>query len=218
MRPAEMTLNEARTWIAGTEPPAQRASAQRLLEEALALPQRPLDQRDAAFDRIRSLDSAAPDYGLRSFGASMLETIGESVSDPVLRASMLDQALEHAVRYASGASSGGEGTARSRHVHEIEARLHLPAASVVPAVRFKAPDVDATADAPRVARVRTSRATALTLIVLGALGSVLGAVSLLFVLAGGQGSSGGDFFDALILLAVPPAMLVIGIRLWLRGR
>lgn len=213
-----MTLDEARTWIAGTESPAQRASAQQLLDEALALPQRPLDQRDAAFDRIRSLDSAAPDYGLRSFGASMLETIGESVSDSVLRASMLDQALEHAIRYASGASSGGEGTARSRHVHEIEARLHPPAATVVPVARVEAYDANVTVDAPRVARPRASGATALTLIVLGGLGSVLGAVSLLFVLAGGQGSSGGDFFDALILFAVPPAMLVFGIRLWLRGR
>jgi hypothetical protein len=212
-----MTLDEARTWIAGTESPAQRASAQQLLDEALALPQRPLDQRDAAFDRIRSLDSAAPDYGLRSFGASILETIGESVSDPVLRASMLGQALEHAIRYASGASSGGEGTARSRHVHEIEARLHPIAATVVPVPRVEAYDVNATVDAPRVALPRASRATAVTLIVLGGLGSVLGAVSLLFVLAGGQGSSGGDFFDALILFAVPPAMLVIGIHLWLRG-
>jgi hypothetical protein len=213
-----MTLDEARTWIGGTESPAQRASAQQLLDEALALPQRPLDQRDAAFDRIRSLDSAAPDYGLRSFGASILETIGESVSDPVLRASMLGQALAHAIRYASGASSGGEGTARSRHVHEIEARLHPPAATVVHAARVEADDAHVTVDAPRAARPRASRATALTLIVLGGLGSVLGAVSLLFVLAGGQGSSGGDFFDALILFAVPPAMLVIGIHLWLRGR
>ena len=213
-----MTLDEARTWIAGTEPPAQRASAQQLLDEVLALPQQPLAQRNAAFDRIRSLDSAAPDYGLRSFGASMLQTIGESVSDPVLRASMLEQALEHAIRYASCASSGGEGTARSRHVHEIEARLHPPAATVVPAARVEADDAHVTVDTPREARPRASRATALTLIVLGGLGSLLGAVSLLFVLAGGQGSSGGDFFDALILFAAPPAMLVIGIRLWLRGR
>ena len=212
-----MTLDEARAWIAGTESPAQRASAQQLLDEALALPQRPPDQRDAAFERIRRLDSAAPDYALRSFGASMLETIGESVQDPVLRASMLDQALEHAVRYASGATSGGEGTARSRHVHEIEARLHPSAAPVVPADRVEA-DAPVTVDAPRVARSRASRATALTLMVLGGLGSVLSGVSMLFVLAGGQGSSGGDFLDALILFAVPPAMLVIGIRLWLRGR
>ena len=169
-----MTLDEARTWIAGTESSAQRASAQQLLDEALALPQRPLDQRDAAFERIRRLDADAPDYALRSFGASMLETIGESVHDPVLRASMLDQALEHAIRYASSATSGGEGTARSRHVHEIEARLHPPAATVVPAARVEA-DASVTVDAPRVAPSPASRATALTMIVLGGLGSVGGA-------------------------------------------
>jgi hypothetical protein len=212
-----MTLDEARTWIAGTESPAQRASAQQLLDEALALPQRPPDQRDAAFERIHRIDAAAPDYALRSFGASMLETIGESVDDPVLRALMLEQALEHAIRYASGATSGGEGTARSRHVHEIEARLHPSAATAVPAARVEA-DAPVTVDAPRAARSRPSRTTALTMIVFGGLGSVLSGVSMLFVLAGGQGSSGGDFIDALILFAVPPAILVIGIRLWLRGR
>jgi hypothetical protein len=205
-----MTLDEARTWIAGTESPVQRASAQQLLDEALALPQRAPDQRDAAFERIHRLDMAAPDYALRSFGASMLETIGESVHNPVLRALMLEQALEHAIRYASSATSGGEGTARSRHVHELEARLRPSAATVVPAATVEADDP--------VARVAPSRATALTMIVLGGVGSVLSVVSALFVLAGGQGSSGGDFFDALILFAVPPAMLVIGIRLWLRGR
>jgi hypothetical protein len=45
---------------------------------------------------------------------------------------MLGEALEHAIRYASGATSGGEGTARSRHVHEIEARLHPSAMAVAP--------------------------------------------------------------------------------------
>lgn len=212
-----MTLDEARTWIAGTESPVQRASAQQLLDEALALPQRPPDQRDAAFELIHRLDMAAPDYALQSFGASLLETIGESVPDPVLRALILEQALEHAIRYASCATSGGEGTARSQHVHEIEARLRPPAATVVPAARVEA-DAPVTLDAPPVAPSRPSRATALTMIVLGGLGSVVSAVSMLFVLAGGQGSSGGGFFDALILFAVPPAMLVIGIRLWLRGR
>jgi hypothetical protein len=209
-----MTIDEARTWIAGTESPVQRASAQQLLDEALALPQRAPDQRDAAFERIHRLDMAVPDYALRSFGASILETIGESVHDPVLRALMLEQALEHAIRYASSATSGGEGTARSRHVHEIEARLRPSAATVVPAATVEAGDPVARA-APRVA---PSRATALTMIALGGVGSVLSVVSALFVLAGGQGSSGGDFFDALILFAVPPAMLAIGIRLWLRGR
>jgi hypothetical protein len=38
-----MTLDEARTWIAGTESPTQRGSAQQLLDEALALLQRPPD-------------------------------------------------------------------------------------------------------------------------------------------------------------------------------
>jgi hypothetical protein len=142
----------------------------------------------------------------------MLEAV-----NPALRALMLGEALEHAIRYASGATSGGEGTARWRYVHEIEARLHPSAMTVAPADRVEA-DTPADVDAPRAARPPASRATALTLIVLGGLGSVLGGLSMLFVRAGGQGSTGGDFFDGLILFAVPPTMLVIGIRLWLRGR
>jgi hypothetical protein len=109
---------------------------------------------------------------------------------------MLGEALKHAIRYASGATSGGEGTARSRHVHEIEARLHPSAMAVAPPDRVEA-DTPANVDAPRVGRPPASRATALTLIVLGGLGSVFGGLSMLFVRAGGQGGTGGDFFDGL---------------------
>jgi hypothetical protein len=118
-----MTLAEARALVAHTPSAKERAAADQLLNEAIALPQLPPAERAAAFLRIRKLDSIVPDYQLRSFGASVLEIIGDSLTDPAVKKVIYAEAWEHAARYASGASSGGEGTARSRHVREIEAKL-----------------------------------------------------------------------------------------------
>ena len=118
-----MTLDEARSLVAQTQSAKERAAAEQLLNEAIALPQLPPGERDAAFVRIRELDFVVPDYQLSSFGARVLEIIGDSLVESAVKKAVYAEALELAMRYASGASSGGEGTARSMHVREIEAKL-----------------------------------------------------------------------------------------------
>ena len=119
-----MTLDDARALVAQTPSVKQRAAADQLLNEASALPQLSPQERAAAFLHIRKLESVVPDYQLRSFGASVLELIGDSLADPAMRKEVYAEAAELARWYASGATSGGEGTARSMHVREIEAKLH----------------------------------------------------------------------------------------------
>ena len=119
-----MTLDEARALVAQSQSTKERVAANQLLNEAIALPCLPPGERAAALSRIRKLESAVPAYQLQSFGASVLELIGDSLADPAVQKVIYAEALELAARYASGASSGGEGTARSMHVREIEAKLH----------------------------------------------------------------------------------------------
>lgn len=118
-----MTLDDARALVAQTQSAKERAAAGQLLNEAMALPQLSPAERAAAFLRIRGLESVVPDYQLRSFGASVLELVGDSLADLAVKREIHAEAAELARRYASGASSGGEGTARSMHVREIEAKL-----------------------------------------------------------------------------------------------
>jgi hypothetical protein len=118
-----MTLDEARLLVAQTQSSAQRAAAEQLLSEAIALPHLQPGERDAAIARIRRLEPTVPDYQLRSFGARVLEIIGDSLTDRARQKVAYAEALNLAEWYASGASSGGEGTARSMHVREIEAKL-----------------------------------------------------------------------------------------------
>jgi len=118
-----MTLDEARALIAQTKSAEKRAAADELLHQAIALPRLSETERMAAFVRIRELDLIAPDYQLHSFGASVLETVGESPVDFATKKMIYTEARELAWRYASGATSGGEGTARSMHAWEIEAKL-----------------------------------------------------------------------------------------------
>ena len=119
-----MTLDEARALVAQTQSAKQRVAADQLLNEAIALPQLSPAERAVAFLRIRRLESVVPDYQLSSFGASVLEMVGDSLAGPAVKKEIYVEAAELARWYASGASSGGEGTARSMHVREIEAKLH----------------------------------------------------------------------------------------------
>jgi hypothetical protein len=119
-----ITLDELRTLIATqTRSPEQRAIAEQLLREALALPHVPPDQRAAAIASIRRLDPRAPDFCGRNLGTIALEIAGDATADLALKKVAYAEALFLAEWYASGASSGGEGTARSRHVRLMEAKL-----------------------------------------------------------------------------------------------
>jgi hypothetical protein len=223
-----MTLDEARALVAQEQSPLLRDAAEQMLDEAAALPHLPPEQRDAAVGRIRKLETRVRDYQLRSFGASVLEAIADTLAEPAQKTLTYAEALHLAQWYASGATSGGEGTARSRHVHELEAKLHAldPASYAAPAAASHADDAGArsAAAAAREALVaKTPRPAFLTrlgwiFIVAGGLGVPVSAISLLMIMAGGQGSSSGGFFDALIVLGGPPATLLAGIGLLRRQR
>jgi hypothetical protein len=223
-----MTPDEARVLIAQTRSSTQRAAAEQLLNEALALPHLPPDQHDAATARIRSLDRAAPDYHLRSFGASVLESLGDSLTDAARKKVAYTEALTLAERYASGASSGGEGTARSRHVHEIEAKLRACETESVPtshdAIKpSDRPRATPPGNAPRPLSRHGRRSVFLTavgwvFIAVGAIASPVSVISSLMILAGSHGTANASFSGGLVVIGGPPATLVAGIGLLRRWR
>jgi hypothetical protein len=225
-----MTLDEARSLIAGTRSPAQRAAAEQLLNEAIALPNLPPAERDAAFTRIRQLEPTVPDYQLASFGASVLETIGDSLTDTALRIPVYAEALNLAEWYASCATSGGEGAARSRHVHQIEVKLRAldPASrqawsdvvkqSASSPAPNQVPPAGVTPLPPRGPRPAFLTALGWTFIIVGGLGIPVSLISLLMILAGAQGTASGTFFGGLIVIGGPPVTLVAGIGLLRRWR
>ena len=229
-----MTLDEARLLVAQTQSPTDRAAAEQLLNEAIALPRLPPGERDAALARIRRSDPTVPDYQLRSFGASVLEIIGDSLSDSAGKKVVYAEALNLAESYASGASSGGEGTARSRHVREIEAKLRAletgsslaDTDAIEPedgSLAMKQVPTSGAAPPPLPPRLHGRRPGALTavgwiLIGAGALGIPVSVISSLMLLAGGDGTAGGSFFDGLVVIGGPAATLVAGIGLLRRRR
>jgi hypothetical protein len=227
-RPAQrksLTLNQARDWVAQIQSPKERAAASQLLNEAMALPQLSAEERAAAFLRIRALEPVAPDYQLSSFGASVLEIIGESLADPAVKKAIYVEASELAKWYASGASSGGEGTARSRHVREIEAKLQATDAGsrAQSAVVHPGPIGGAASTSPeRSHQSSAARSWFLTalgwvFIIAGALLTPVSLISALMIFSGGHGSS-GSFFGGLIVIGGPPMTLIAGIGLLRRRR
>lgn len=226
-----MTLAEARALVAHTRSAKERAAADQLLNEAIALPQLPPGERAAAMFRIRGLDSVVPDYQLRSFGASVLEIIGDSLADPAVKKVIYAEAWELAARYASGASSGGEGTARSMHVREIEAKLRALEAgsraasseaatpSAASALPQQIPPSGAASlpsvltKQPSTRRPRFLTALGWVFIIAGALATPVSLISTLMILAGGDGTASGSLFGGLIVIGGPPATLISGIGL-----
>jgi hypothetical protein len=229
-----MTLDEARRLVAQTESPTQRAAAEQLLNEAIALPQRPPGERDAALARIRRLEPTVPDYQLQSFGASVLEIIGDSLTDPAGKKAIYAGALNLAEWYASGATSGGEGTARSMHVLEISAKLRaletgssptdedaLEPSDGSPAMNQAPSSGAALPLLPRQQHARRPMVlTAVGWISIGAgaMGIPVSVISSLMLLAGGDGTAGGSFSGGLIVIGGPAATLVAGIGLLRRRR
>jgi hypothetical protein len=227
-----MTLDGARLLVAQTQSPAKRAAAEQLLNEAIALPHLPSGERDAAIARIRRLDPTVPDYQLQSFGARVLEIIGDSLTDLAFQKVAYAEALNLAEFYASGASSGGEGTARSVHVREIEAKLQAlepgsrpthhdairPSGDPLAANQAPPPSA-APPPLPRSAR-RPAFLTAVgwIFIGLGAIATPVSLISLLMILAGGDGTANTSLDGGLIVIGGPPATLTAGIGLLRRQR
>lgn len=226
-----MTLDQARAMVAKTPSAEARAAADQLLDEAIALPQLPAHEREAAFERIRELDSVAPDYQLSSFGARVLEIIGDSLADPALRRVIYLGALELAGRYASGASSGGEGTARSMHVREIETKLNaLKSGAGAPSTLESAPSAaspisrpPSRPDTPSVPAARSAQPSPqrpgfLTVVgwvfvIAGGLATPISLISMLMILGGSAGTASGSFLGGMIAIGGAPATLISGIGL-----
>lgn len=227
-----MTLDEARSLIAQTQSSAQRAAAEQLLNEALALPHLPPEQRDAAIARLRHLEPAVPDYQLRSFGASVLESVGDSLTDPARKTVAYAEALFFAQQYASGATSGGEGTARSRDAQEIEAKLRALEAASLPKYRDAIKPSDGSlplnqVPSPGVAPpplLQQARRPAFLIAVgsifigAGVLAIPVSLISSLMILAGGEGIANESFFGGLVVIGGPPATLAAGVGLLRRWR
>jgi len=225
-----MTLDEARAIIAQEQSLELRAAAGQLLNEALALPHLPPEHRGAAIASIRRLQAIVPDYQLRSFGASVLDAVGDSLSDLAQKKVVYAEAQYLAAWYASQATSGGEGTARSRHVHEIEAKIRaLDPPSGPRRDGVLAPPADSATSLPPGGRaspplVRSPRRPAFltglgwVFIVVGALGIPVSVISSLMILAGSHGTQSGTFLGGLIVLLGPPATFVAGIGLLRRRR
>ncbi len=222
------SLDEARAWVAQISPAETRAAAGRLLAEAVALPSLSPGERTAAFLRIRQWESVVPDYQLRSFGASVLELVGDSIGDSVVRKEMYAEALELARWYASGATSGGEGAARSMHAREIETRLRAleagsrvansgaakpSTASALPSPALLSGATSAPPVLPPARRPKLVTTVGWLFIVAGALITPVSFISALMILSGGDGSSGGTFLGGLIVIGGPPLTLISGIGL-----
>jgi hypothetical protein len=221
-----MTLDEARALVAQTQSAKQRAAADQLLNEAIALPQLSPGERAAAFRRIRGLESVVPDYQLSSFGASVLETVGDSLADPVVKKVIYGEALELARWYASGASSGGEGTARSMHVREIETKLLAlePGSRAASALPHPIPPSGTASIPPVLPRQPSAQrhgfltAIGWVFIIAGGLTTPISLISALFIHAGGDSTASGTFFGGLIVIGGPPATLIAGVGLLRRWR
>jgi len=98
---------------------AAPAALDALVEEMLSNP--------ASFDRlaaqVRQAADALPWYYDQDYAAVVLQAASEQTDDLELRRKLLSLAHIRASWCASCSTSGGEGTARSRHVQEIESAL-----------------------------------------------------------------------------------------------
>lgn len=79
------------------------------------------DEQDALLATLDALPAASPSAFDRDYAALALEAAAASVADRDLARRMLATALNRAAWFASGATSGGEGLARSLHVRALEA-------------------------------------------------------------------------------------------------
>jgi hypothetical protein len=73
--------------------------------------------------QVRVAADALPWYYDRDYAALVLQVASGHALEPVLRRKLLSLAHIRASWCASCSTSGGEGTARSRHVQELEAAL-----------------------------------------------------------------------------------------------
>ena len=92
-----------------------------LQAEALAaLPDADLDAAFRAFHAAADRQTYVWDS---DYGALLLEALGDRSSDPRRKARFYEQAGQRAAIFASYATSGGEGLARSIDVQRIEGKL-----------------------------------------------------------------------------------------------
>jgi hypothetical protein len=90
-----------------------------LVEAMLAAP----EDFETLAPQVRSAANALDWYYDQDYAAVALQAAAARVEDPGLRRKILALAVDRASWCASCATSGGEGTARSTHVRELEAAL-----------------------------------------------------------------------------------------------
>ena len=90
-----------------------------LVEAILASPA----EFDTLAPQVRNAANALDWYYDRDYAAVALQAAALRTHDPALRRKLLSLALDRAIWCASCSTSGGEGTARSLHVRELEAAI-----------------------------------------------------------------------------------------------
>jgi hypothetical protein len=96
---------------------ADPAPVDALVEEILASP----EEFARLAPQVREAGNALPWYYDQDYAAVALQAAAGRSPDPALRRKLLTLAHDRAIWCASCSTSGGEGTARSRHVQELEA-------------------------------------------------------------------------------------------------
>jgi hypothetical protein len=76
--------------------------------------------------QVRDAANALDWYYDQDYAAVALQAASARTPDAALRRKLLSLALDRAIWCASCSTSGGEGTARSRHVRELETALDPP--------------------------------------------------------------------------------------------
>ena len=92
-----------------------------LVEEMLAAP----EEFERLAPQVRNAANALDWYYDQDYAAVALQAAATRTPDVALRRKMLLLAVDRASWCASCSTSGGEGTARSAHVRELEAALAL---------------------------------------------------------------------------------------------
>ena len=95
------------------------AEVDSLVTRLLAAPSS--DEQVALLAALDALPCGVPSALDRDYAAVALQEASAAVSNRVLAREMLRTALGRAIWYAGGATSGGEGVARSTHVDQLHA-------------------------------------------------------------------------------------------------
>lgn len=126
MPTATKELQDAKAWLA-KETIHDRwdyATLVRHLERfAEMLTRTSRDQRRAMMSEFHNCAGRLPYFQDRDIGALILEATADAITDTGLRLFLYTEARLRATWCAQGATAGGEGTARDRHIQELDDKI-----------------------------------------------------------------------------------------------